>query len=340
MRPRIFIGSSTESHRIAIALQAALRRGAEVTVWSQDVFRVSRSHLDNLRAALYQTDFGVFVFAPDDMIRIRGTELATARDNVIYELGLFSGWLGYNRCFVVRPFGLSRFRLPTDLLGLSCPEYEPTRDDRNWAAAVGPAADAILSVTEELGRFSSDDTHFDIDPAMRTYPPLIPNTELAGLWLSWFTFRSSDATDGPDGVQYDIEHLVAHGVRVLHGRNVLALTATGRAYYHELRIAVIRGHVLGRWFNSNSQNFGSFQLKVASRRSRMVGRHIGHAADNSVQVGDWTWVKLDLDGRPVSEIVRRIERMQLRSPTALAAQTSVWSSADNPIPLTDVVEKL
>src|SRR5262245_43124174 len=70
MRPRLFIGSSTESLKIAYAAQENLERAAEVTVWNQGVFELSNYTLDSLVKALEATDFGLFVFAPDDVVKM------------------------------------------------------------------------------------------------------------------------------------------------------------------------------------------------------------------------------------------------------------------------------
>lgn len=74
MKPKLFIGSSVESLGIAYAIQENLEFTTEVTVWSQGIFELSKFSLDSLLDAVEVSDFGVFVFSPDDISIIRGVE--------------------------------------------------------------------------------------------------------------------------------------------------------------------------------------------------------------------------------------------------------------------------
>lgn len=152
MKPRLFIGSSSENLGVAYAAQENLEHVAEVTVWTQGVFNPSKFNLESLAEAIFEADFGVFVFAPDDVTSMRGTDQPTVRDNVIFELGMFVGRLGRERCFMLVPRAEQKdLHLPTDLLGLSPGVYDSKRSDGNFRAALGPACNAISQAVKRLG---------------------------------------------------------------------------------------------------------------------------------------------------------------------------------------------
>lgn len=151
MPPRLFIGSSVRSLAVARAIQEELERDAEVTVWSQGVFRPMQAALDDLVAALDRFDFGVFVFTPDDVVEIEDERASAVRDNVVFELGLFVGRHGRERSFFVVPRRREPFRLPSDLTGITPATYDADRTDQNLRAALGPACNRIRRAVRRFG---------------------------------------------------------------------------------------------------------------------------------------------------------------------------------------------
>jgi hypothetical protein len=141
--PRLFIGSSTEALSVAYAIQENLDFDAETTVWSQAFFRPSQTALQDLVSSLDRFDFAAFVFAPDDVVNIRGIIQPAARDNVIFEVGLFFGALGLRNCFLIMPRDAEPPRFPTDLLGVAPITYTARRSDGNLVAALGPASNQL-----------------------------------------------------------------------------------------------------------------------------------------------------------------------------------------------------
>ena len=142
--PALFIGSSSEGKQIARELQAEVNEQCEPTVWSQDIFQVGGTPLSDLLTTAHNADFAALVLTPDDSVVSRGEQRPAARDNVVFELGLFLGALGPRRVFIIRPRGQD-LHLPSDLAGITVLDYNPNRRDGNLRAAIGPAATTILN---------------------------------------------------------------------------------------------------------------------------------------------------------------------------------------------------
>lgn len=148
-RPKVFVGSSAESLDVAYAIQENLERDAEITVWPQGVFDLSRTTVQSLTKTLIASDFGIFVFAPNDTLRLRKKTYAAVRDNVIFELGMFVGRLGVERTFIVVPRNSHELRIPTDLIGVTPGDYDAQRDAENLTAALGPVCNRIRRAMKE-----------------------------------------------------------------------------------------------------------------------------------------------------------------------------------------------
>ncbi len=143
MKPKIFIGSSSERLNIAYALQENLDYDAQITVWTQGIFQLSSNSLDDLIMALDNFNFAIFVFHPDDITKIRQKTTQTIRDNLILELGLFIGRLGKERVYFLIPNDAPELHLPTDLLGVKPGTYDNNRDDGNLKASLGPFCNQV-----------------------------------------------------------------------------------------------------------------------------------------------------------------------------------------------------
>jgi predicted nucleotide-binding protein len=135
VKPKIFIGSSSEASKIAIAVHAQLADVAECTPWTAGAFDLSAGTVEGLISNLRESDFGIFIFSAEDTVTIHGEVLNAARDNVVFEAGLFSGYLGLERCFIAIP-QIMPIHIASDLLGITVGRYEDKRIDNNWRAAV------------------------------------------------------------------------------------------------------------------------------------------------------------------------------------------------------------
>jgi hypothetical protein len=115
----VFLACASEDFNIAIALTEAATdyaRGKEggtivVKTWKADI-KLSRSILESLQSTMRERDFGVFVYTPVD---------GKARDNVVFETGMFMGIGGPDNTIILLPE--HREVTPSDLEGITGIEY-------------------------------------------------------------------------------------------------------------------------------------------------------------------------------------------------------------------------
>lgn len=162
MKPRIFIGSSTNALNIAELAQAELKNDAEPELWNNGTFRTTYVPIENLMSAVEQYHFALFILLPEDPVTIRDTSTLSVRDNVLFELGLFMGRLGRDRNFFITPQGTdkSQLHLPSDLSGITPSSYDPSAT--NVRASVGTA---LVELKQSLRKFHSspEATIFEAD---------------------------------------------------------------------------------------------------------------------------------------------------------------------------------
>jgi hypothetical protein len=149
IRPALFVGSSSEGLRIAEAVQVVLDPVCEVELWTQGVFGLMQGTLESLVMALSRFDFALLVLTADDLTVSRGTEKAAARDNVLFELGLFIGSLSRDRTFMIFD-RTNPPALPSDLAGITAATFAP-HTSGNLEAALGAPCAKIRSAVERLG---------------------------------------------------------------------------------------------------------------------------------------------------------------------------------------------
>ncbi|MBJ6362336.1 TIR domain-containing protein [Paenibacillus sp. GCM10012307] len=154
-RPNVFIGSSREAMDLANAIHSQISYHAQVTSWYSGAFQGNEYTMESLEKQLDNNDFGVFVFAPDDVAFHRGKYLFITRDNTIFEMGLFWGRLRRQRVFAIVPNEVkerddlinqekvSDFHILTDLQGLTLLKYE-VRTDENYESAVSVACQFLI----------------------------------------------------------------------------------------------------------------------------------------------------------------------------------------------------
>ena len=157
-KPRIFLGSSGQQQELLASLTSGLEPVARVEPWTT-VFNPGTSTLDRLVELTHEVDFAAFVFAQDDWTSAApggpadpAPGMASPRDNVVFEAGLFGGALGMRRTFILHANGA---KLPTDLLGLTCVRYDPdlTQDELE---AVNEKVRKAMAAEGALARIEGD----------------------------------------------------------------------------------------------------------------------------------------------------------------------------------------
>ena len=206
MKPTLFVGSSTESLDVAYAAQRNLEDVAEVVVWTQGIFALSQSFLESLLDALDDSEFGLFIFAPDDVTTMRDAAMRTVRDNVLFELGLFIGRLGRDRSFILMPRGLPDFHLPTDLLGLGTATFNPPSRPERLQAALGPACHDIRAAIRRHAELRNPAA-----PSLQDLlPVLIPEPEQKHLFN--LARGNTQGYKGGGNVRSELRHLRTIGL--------------------------------------------------------------------------------------------------------------------------------
>jgi predicted nucleotide-binding protein len=143
-RPEIFIGCSVEGLTEAKIIQMELAHSANTVIWSQGVFGLSRGTLETLVEKAPSFTHAILVLTPDDMLTKRANEAPAARDNVLFELGLFMGALGRERTFVVAEKSV---QLPSDLAGIATVSFQ-RGEGINVVANLGPV---VTKLQLEMG---------------------------------------------------------------------------------------------------------------------------------------------------------------------------------------------
>lgn len=139
MKPRIFIGSSKESEKIAKKVKSLLDDKYVCQLWCDDFFDLGQCTYHELLKKSLSFDYAIFIGGKDDYVRREsdGTYKYAARDNVYLEFGLYAGILTYARCFFLIQRGC---QIATDLLGVNVVFFDKIQDLNK----------KILAITEKI----------------------------------------------------------------------------------------------------------------------------------------------------------------------------------------------
>lgn len=146
-KERVFVGSSSEGLSVAYEIQRKMQDEFDIVVWKDSVFGLGDTTLEALERSVREYDFAIFVFTPDDERLSRGKSDRVARDNVIFEAGLFIGSIGRSRAYIVLDAS-QEIGLPSDLRGLTMAKFDGR--SKNLSSALGGACQDIRAAVARL----------------------------------------------------------------------------------------------------------------------------------------------------------------------------------------------
>lgn len=121
-----------------------------VKIWTNGIFKASSSTCADLVKAANQSDFALLILSGDDITRSRGSQQASPRDNVVFELGLFIGSLGIERTVILEKRGES-LKIPSDIIGVTPLEYIEPASNTDLLSALGPACSELKKLIRKMG---------------------------------------------------------------------------------------------------------------------------------------------------------------------------------------------
>lgn len=143
-KPRVFISSSIEGLHIAETIQLGLEQVAACTIWTQDFFKTADKNIENIVNIAADFDYAIIVLTIDDILLRNDEERLGPRDNMVFELGLFTGTLGRAHTFMVICKD-DPIHLPSDLVGVTVAMYSKRSAD-NLLDALEPVCTQIKRV--------------------------------------------------------------------------------------------------------------------------------------------------------------------------------------------------
>jgi hypothetical protein len=153
---KLFIASSSEGVDVAEAMHRLLvstpaLKHVEVAPWFRQ-FDLSKTNIESLEKACAEADFALFVLTADDVTTSRKKKGPSPRDNVVFELGLFMGSIGRDRCFIVAQ-AKTDLKVATDLAGVGIATFERSKEAKLDSALDRAAVQVAQGVADQPSRF-------------------------------------------------------------------------------------------------------------------------------------------------------------------------------------------
>jgi hypothetical protein len=150
MKPRLFIGSSSEGLATARYVKKQFSRSVDCEIWDEGVFGLNESYLETLLKIPNVYDFALLVATKDDKLKTRKKVFDSARDNVIFEFGIFLGKLSRRRVYILIEDGV---KLPSDLMGITTLSFTRKKDEASSDSLKKSLKQLAGVIKNERGRF-------------------------------------------------------------------------------------------------------------------------------------------------------------------------------------------
>lgn len=154
---KAFLAYASEDEDLARAAQDSMmtyqrnKKGGmiDVTPWPVAA-EPSESILKNLQDKLRSHDFGIFIYTPADTTEVRESKQPRARDNVVFETGLFMGMKGPNYTIILLPE--THEVAPSDLTGIIGIKYayDEVKGAMNHAGRTGRLGPASAKIVDKI----------------------------------------------------------------------------------------------------------------------------------------------------------------------------------------------
>jgi len=154
-KSRIFIASSGRTRTLAEKLGDELQTEfCDAMLWDEAQRRqLGATVIESLERTVVEYDFAVIILASDDVMAQGADDRLRARDNCVFEAGLFIKALGRERCYLVN--SVEQNQLPHDLTGIISLFFQEPADLENrdqCTAAIKFVAGFIKDAVQRVGR--------------------------------------------------------------------------------------------------------------------------------------------------------------------------------------------
>jgi predicted transcriptional regulator YheO len=143
MKPKVFIGSSSEALPVVKILEKSLSETCDVIAWDTNPVKPGQFLFEGLLELSASVDFAILVLSPDDELYHRDNEYYAPRDNVIFESGIFMSKVGRERVFLLAA-EREHLKYPTNIASIQRVPYRNLK--KSLLAAVKSISERINSL--------------------------------------------------------------------------------------------------------------------------------------------------------------------------------------------------